>query len=115
MHQVETVGYLHNQAGGGCDNGGIGLTAVTGDSLDFRVRLEPVNDLLPIAGVEDGKYLPGIVIHDGAHVLVAFPLGEVVHADISAGTHFRVYPAHQPEYPDAGRCTDMYMLHRQRL
>jgi len=40
--QGKAVGYLHDQAGGGRDNGGVGLTAVTCDNLDLWVRFEPV-------------------------------------------------------------------------
>ena len=97
------------------DEGGVGLATVAGDGFDFRVRPEPVNDLLPIAGVEDGKHLTGIVVDNDTHVLMPFPLGEVVQADEAAGAHLRIYPAYLTQCPDAGRGAYPYMLHRQRL
>ena len=110
LHQVETVGYLHNLFRGLADDGSIDLASVTRHSLYFQMRLQPVRYLVSVARIKDCNGTPGIMVCNDAHISVALLLREIVQPYMSAGTHNRIFLSKSAKPACYGRHADPYTV-----
>lgn len=107
---MKTVRHLYDVSRGCRNDVCIGLTPITGNKSYFRMRYDPLPYLVAIAGVEDGKCVPGVVVNNCTRIYMSLLLGKIVYPDIPACMYLWIAHSYTANYTMTCRCTCPDML-----